>query len=57
MNSKRIQSSEPNETTTEKPLFQQYAEVVRLRKAVAEAERIVSFATRHEHERAQRRAA
>jgi hypothetical protein len=57
MSSKRSQSPEPNEMTTEKPLSQQYAEVVRLRKAVAEAERIASFATRQEHERAQRRAA
>jgi hypothetical protein len=46
MSSKRSQSPEPIETT-QKPLSQQYAEVVRLRKAVAEAERIASFAIRH----------
>jgi hypothetical protein len=47
MSSKRSQSPEPIETTSQKPLSQQYAEVVRLRKAVVEAGRIASFAIRH----------
>jgi hypothetical protein len=46
MSSKKSQS-EPNDTTAQKPLSQQYADVVRLRKAVTEAERIAWFVTMH----------